>query len=177
MSPLRWFMGTFFRKNISCSVVFSCLPLHGLQPARLLFPWNFPAKNTGVGCCSQGSNPGLPHFRQILYHLNHPESPNVLKMTMWLPTWTMKLRATPWAIQWLGFVRETSWNRASIPTLDGYSRSSTWRRKNFLSGLSHCYFGFMLLTVEFNPSWYNHYPTRTVAEKYISRIHHINPLL
>ena len=38
-----------------------------------------PGKNTGVGCHAllqgtfptQGSNPGLSHFRQILYHLSH----------------------------------------------------------------------------------------------------------
>ena len=37
------------------------------QPARLLCPWDFPGKNTGVGCqfllqgifLTQGSNPGL----------------------------------------------------------------------------------------------------------------------
>ena len=23
---------------------------HGLEPARLLCPWSFPGKNTGVGC-------------------------------------------------------------------------------------------------------------------------------
>ena len=42
-----------------------CLTLWGLQSARLLCPWNFPGKNTGVGCISllqgilltQGSNP------------------------------------------------------------------------------------------------------------------------
>ena len=30
----------------------SCLTLqpHGLQPARLLCPWDSPGKNTGVGC-------------------------------------------------------------------------------------------------------------------------------
>ena len=41
-----------------------------------------PGKNTGVGCHAllqgifptHGSNPGLPHCRQILYHLNHQES-------------------------------------------------------------------------------------------------------
>ena len=39
-----------------CLLVFiakSCLTLlqpHGLQPARLLCPWDFPGKNTGVGC-------------------------------------------------------------------------------------------------------------------------------
>ena len=49
---------------------------HGLQPARLLCPGDPPSKNTGVGSHAllqgifptQGSNPGLPHHRQILYH-------------------------------------------------------------------------------------------------------------
>ena len=38
-----------------------------------------PGKNTGVACHAllqgiiptQGSNPDLPHYRQILYHLSH----------------------------------------------------------------------------------------------------------
>ena len=32
------------------SVVFDSLWPHGLLPARLLFPWDSPGKNTGVGC-------------------------------------------------------------------------------------------------------------------------------
>ena len=32
-----------------CSVIDSLQP-HGLQPVRLLCPWDFPGKNTGVGC-------------------------------------------------------------------------------------------------------------------------------
>ena len=43
-----------------------------------------PGKNTGVGCHAllqgifptQGSNPGLPYCRRILYHLNHQGSPH-----------------------------------------------------------------------------------------------------
>ena len=35
---------------LSCSVVSNFLPPHGLEPTRLLSPWNFPGKNTGVGC-------------------------------------------------------------------------------------------------------------------------------
>ena len=50
-----------------------------LQTARLLCPWNSLGHNTGVGSLSrlqgifpaQGSNPGLPHCRQILYHLSY----------------------------------------------------------------------------------------------------------
>ena len=57
---------------------------HGLQPTRLLRPWDFPGKSTGVGCRSllqgisstQGSNVGLPHYRQTLYHLSHQGSPH-----------------------------------------------------------------------------------------------------
>ena len=46
-----------------------------LRPHGLYSPWNSPGQNTGVGSLSflqgifptQGSNPGLPHCRQILY--------------------------------------------------------------------------------------------------------------
>ena len=33
-----------------CSVVSNSLQPFALQPARLLCPWGFPGKNTGVGC-------------------------------------------------------------------------------------------------------------------------------
>ena len=44
-----------------------------------------PGKNTGVGCHAllqrifptQGSNPGLPHCRQILYQLSHQGTPSI----------------------------------------------------------------------------------------------------
>ena len=50
---------------------------------RLLGPWNSPGKNPGVRCHAvlqrifptQGSNPGLLHCRQILYHLSQQGSP------------------------------------------------------------------------------------------------------
>ena len=56
----------------------------GLEPARLLHPWDSPGKNTGVGCHfllqrifpTQGWNPGLLCCRQILYHLSHQGSPS-----------------------------------------------------------------------------------------------------
>ena len=57
-----------------CLVAKSCPTLlqpHGLQPARLLHPWDFPDKNTGVGChfllpgifLTQGLNSHLLHCR------------------------------------------------------------------------------------------------------------------
>ena len=64
----------------------SLLP-HGLYPARLLCPWNFPDKNTGVGYHSvlqgilptQELNPSLLHCRQILYPLSHPRKNLIAK--------------------------------------------------------------------------------------------------
>ena len=55
----------------------------GLQPARLLRPWDSPGKNSGVGCHAllqgifptQGLNLGFLHCRRVLYHLSHQESP------------------------------------------------------------------------------------------------------
>ena len=38
------------KRKWSCSVVFGSLRPHGLEPTRLLCPWNFPSKSTGVGC-------------------------------------------------------------------------------------------------------------------------------
>ena len=54
-----------------------------LRPHGLYRPWNSPDQNTGVGSCSllqgifltQGSNPGLPYRKQILYQLSHQGSP------------------------------------------------------------------------------------------------------
>ena len=36
--------------GLSCSVVSDSLQPHGLEPTRLLCPWDFPGENTGVGC-------------------------------------------------------------------------------------------------------------------------------
>ena len=63
----------------SCSVVSESLQPHGLKPTRLLCPWDFPGKNTGVGChfllqgifLTQGSNPGLLHWQADSSPLSH----------------------------------------------------------------------------------------------------------
>ena len=58
-----------------------------LQPHGLYSAWNAPDQNTAVGSLSllqgtfptQGSNPGLPRCRQILYQLSHKGSPGILE--------------------------------------------------------------------------------------------------
>ena len=82
----------YHRKNwmqCCCLVTKSCLTLlqpHQLQPARLLYPWNSPGKNTGVGCyyifqvifLTQGLNPSLLHWQSDSLPLSHRESPNAV---------------------------------------------------------------------------------------------------
>ena len=71
-----------YEKKVKMLVALLCLTLSDsmdLQPSRLLCPWNSPGKDTGVSShsllqkilLSQGLNPGLPHCRQVLYHLSH----------------------------------------------------------------------------------------------------------
>ena len=54
-----------------------------------------PGKNIGVNChallqgifSTQGSNPGLPHYRQILYQLSHQGSPRTLEWVAYPFSW------------------------------------------------------------------------------------------
>ena len=83
------YLGWYRKWN--CSVVCDSLWSHGLYPTRLLCPWNFSGKSTGVGChfllqwifLTQGSNLGLLHCRLTLYHLSHHGSP-ILPCGTWL---------------------------------------------------------------------------------------------
>ena len=72
---------------------FTCLRLCDPQGLQLPIcnprtPWNPPLRTVGrTALCSllqgifptQGSNPGLPHCRWILYHLSHQGSPRILE--------------------------------------------------------------------------------------------------
>ena len=57
------------------------------RPRELYSPWNSPGQNIRVGSLSllqgvfstQGSDPGLPHCRWILYHLSFQGSPRILE--------------------------------------------------------------------------------------------------
>ena len=82
-SPLCSSHTTFLEsESESCSVMSNSLQPHGLYSA-----WNSSGQNTGVGSLSllqgifptQGSNPGLPHWRRLLYQLSHRGSPRILE--------------------------------------------------------------------------------------------------
>ena len=98
----------------------SCPTLCDFEPTKLLCPWDSPGKNTGVGCLAllqgifpvQGLNPGLSYCRQILYHLSHQGSPEILE----------------WVVH--PFSRGTSWprDRTRVSCIaDGFFTSwATW---------------------------------------------------
>ena len=68
---------------LSCSVVSDSLQPQECSPPGSSVIGDSPGKNTGEGCqaflqgifLTQGSNPGLPHCRWILYHLCHQGIP------------------------------------------------------------------------------------------------------
>ena len=78
MKNLFSYFPIFCLVKVSHSVLSDSLWSHGLYS-----PWNSPGLNIGVGSScflqgifpTQGSKPGLPHYRQILYQLSHKESP------------------------------------------------------------------------------------------------------
>ena len=79
-----------------CLVAQLCLTL--CDPVECSLPsssvhGDSPGKNTGVGCHAllqgifptQGSNPGLPNCRRILYCLSHQGSPKLLTVCPYYP--------------------------------------------------------------------------------------------
>ena len=86
---------------LSHSVLSDSLWPFGLEPARLLCPWNSTGKPTGVGChfllqgifATRGLNLCrlcLLHCSRILYPLSHQESPNY-KVKTHIPTTLVKI--------------------------------------------------------------------------------------
>ena len=80
----------------------------------LLCPWDFPGKSTGVGCHfllqgvfpTQGWNLGLPHCRQMLYHLSYQRShvtyvrPPKRSYGLWVSKGTQSTSATQTGGNW-----------------------------------------------------------------------------
>ena len=85
-----------YSAHITYLVVSNSLWPHGLQPTRLLCPWNFPSRNTGVEChfilqgifLTQGLKP-------YLFHLHHWQVDSLLLVWSGEPnscsTWTQLL--------------------------------------------------------------------------------------
>ena len=119
-----------------------------LRPHGLYSPWNSPGQNTGVGSLSllqgifptQGSNPGLPHYRWILYQLSHQGSPRILEWVAYpFSSRSSQPRNrtgvsciagrffTNWAIQWANGKLITDWI-SSYPTIVHQKKPHTYLR-------------------------------------------------
>ena len=87
----------------SCSVMSDSLRPHGLQPARLLRPWDSPGKNTGVGY----------HF--LLQCMKVKSESEVAQLCPTLATpWTAACQAPPS----MGFSRQECWSGVPLPSPD-----------------------------------------------------------
>ena len=92
---------------VSHSVVSNCLWPHGLQPTRLLCPWNSPGNNSEVGSHSflqgifptQGLNPHL-NALQADYLLSEPPGKS-LKYTKQINPSVMWLNLSHWSVSTL----------------------------------------------------------------------------
>ena len=82
----KWVTFTFNTKwKWKVKVAQSCSTL--CNHMDCISPWNSPCQNTRVGSLyllqgifpTQGSYPGLPHCRRILYQLSHKGSPRILE--------------------------------------------------------------------------------------------------
>ena len=132
--------------NVLCLVAQLCLALWvpmDCSPPGSFVHRDSPGQNTGVGCHAlfqrifppQGSNPGLPHCRRILYHLSHQGSPG--REWKWKLLSHVWLFATPWTIVHQGllsmlFSRQEYWSGVAYPF-----SSRSFQHRNQTS-LLHC---------------------------------------
>ena len=104
-------------------------------PHGLYSTWNSLGQNTGVGSISllqgifptQGSNPGLLHYRWILYQLSYKGSPRILEWVAYPfssePSWPRNQTGVSWIAggkcgrpgfdPWIGKI---PWLRERLPT-------------------------------------------------------------
>ena len=90
--------------------------LHGLYPVRLLCPWNFPGKNTGVGCRSllqgifptQGSN--LNILRLLYWQVDSlPLVPPEKPCDIYIGDKTIRQGSVDQLIRIVATLRDRSW--------------------------------------------------------------------
>ena len=128
--------------KVEMKVAQSCLTL--CDPHGLYSPWNSPGQNTGVGSHSilqgifptQGSNPGLPDCRSILYQLSHQESPRHFYLCPTLVYGTFLVLNFCWALIDWAPINYTE-TLVLMVTLGGSGRRQWHPTPVFLPGKSH----------------------------------------
>ena len=118
-------LGTYKVVSVS-SVMSDSLQPHGLWPTRLLCPWDYPSKNTGVGChfllqgifLTQGLNPCLLHWQEDSLPLSHQCVVITARSDSVIP-WTIAHLQAPLSVgilqarimEWIAMPRASSWLR------------------------------------------------------------------
>ena len=120
----------------SGSVVSDCSRPHGLQPTRLLHPWDSPGKNTGVGChCLlhrrhllnvKSSHPGN-NYRE--YMLQNVLFWGIITVEFWLVTKTNYKYAWFWILDFvfLSKIKDLSqWYLCSFYFISQWDKLHFW---------------------------------------------------
>ena len=123
-----------------CLVAQSCLTL--CNPMNCNLPGSFvhgdfPGKNTRVGChallqgisSTQASNPGLPHCRQIIYHLSHQGSLWILEQIAYLLKGIFPTQESNWGLLYCRRILDKLSSQGSL-------RGIAWWIKKFLFALA-----------------------------------------
>ena len=120
---------------VHCSVMSDCLWPMDCSPLGSSVHGDSPGKNIGMGCYSllqgifatQGSNLGLPHCRQILYHLSQQGSPSgIVAIRLSKPLnvdgLCVERKQECWVLQSLGYSQagamQTRWKEGSWVVLE-----------------------------------------------------------
>ena len=114
-----------------------------LWPHGLYSPWNSPGQNTGMGSLSllqeisptQGSNPGLPHCKQILYQLRHKGSPRILVWVGFPFSRGFSPSRNQTGVSCIAGGFFTSWATREEERRKGRNCDPTWGRHCFSDGL------------------------------------------
>ena len=135
-----------------CSTL--CKPT-GLQPTRLLCPWDFPSKNTRVGCSAlfqgifltHGSNPCLLHLLHWQAGSLPLAPPGKTHVCMLSCCSCVRFFVTPWTVAHQGplsmrFSRQEYWSGLPCP----FSRGSSWPRDRICVSYSSCSAGRFFTT-------------------------------
>ena len=99
-----------------------------LWPHELYSPWNSLCQNTGVGSLSllqrmfptQGSNPGLPHCRRILYQLSHKRSPRISEWVAYPFSRGSSHPRNRTRVSWIAGAFFTNWAIRGAPSQNGH---------------------------------------------------------